>query len=286
MYLNGLMLISSGARHRHARVPPSATTWPYPLFLPTYAAIAHYHGLHGDRPLRDVLAEAEEFAGRDYPWALARGNRLSAAERADGGRARLARLTGLSEDYVDRVDLRIEHVRFFTELLRDARAHRRPARRAVHRLGRRLRPRALRATTRRSTRSWARTRAALNHYLRDELELRATTCPTRSSPAQVHPWSYKEFEGQHVNVADKLAAGDARQPAPAGARRLRLPRRRDAVLRRRAHASPTCEIPAELRANIEFSYYEAGHMMYVHEPIRVAQAGRSVGDIATVSCST
>ncbi len=91
---------------------------PYSLYVPTYAAIAHYHGKHGDRPLDEVLAEAEEFASRDLPWALSRGARLSADERADLV-SRLARLTGLSESYVDRVNLRIEHVRFFTELLRE-----------------------------------------------------------------------------------------------------------------------------------------------------------------------
>jgi carboxypeptidase C (cathepsin A) len=31
-------------------------------------------------------------------------------------------------------------------------------------------------------------------------------------------------------------------------------------------------IPAELRTNIEVRYYEAGHMMYVHEPSRLAQS--------------
>ena len=33
-------------------------------------------------------------------------------------------------------------------------------------------------------------------------------------------------------------------------------------------------IPAQLAANIEFAYYEAGHMMYVHEPSRLAQSAR------------
>jgi carboxypeptidase C (cathepsin A) len=31
-------------------------------------------------------------------------------------------------------------------------------------------------------------------------------------------------------------------------------------------------IPDELRAGIEIRYYEAGHMMYVHEPSRLAQS--------------
>ena len=32
------------------------------------------------------------------------------------------------------------------------------------------------------------------------------------------------------------------------------------------------QIPVSLEANIEHAYYEAGHMMYVHEPSRLKQA--------------
>ncbi len=65
-----------------------------------------------------MLAEAEEYAARDYLWVLGRGARLTAAQRATAAVAKVAALTGLAEDYVDRVDLRPEHIRFFTELLR------------------------------------------------------------------------------------------------------------------------------------------------------------------------
>src|SRR5271166_6336642 len=100
LYLNGLMLISAILDFGSVKFG-GGNDDPYVLYLPTYAAIAHYHGKHGDRPLRAVLDEAEEFAGRDYRWALARGSRLSAAERAEVC-ARLAALTGLSADYIDR----------------------------------------------------------------------------------------------------------------------------------------------------------------------------------------
>src|SRR5262249_51406657 len=86
-------------------------------FLPTYAAIAHYHGKVKGRLAR-VRTEAEEYAAGPYRVALSAGRRLPAKERAAVVRT-LARLTGLSEDYVDRPDLRIEHWRFCTELLRD-----------------------------------------------------------------------------------------------------------------------------------------------------------------------
>ncbi len=40
------------------------------------------------------------------------------------------------------------------------------------------------------------------------------------------------------------------------------------------------QIPDELRANIEHRYYEAGHMMYVHEPTRVQQS-KDIADFVT-----
>jgi carboxypeptidase C (cathepsin A) len=40
------------------------------------------------------------------------------------------------------------------------------------------------------------------------------------------------------------------------------------------------QIPEELRANIEHAYYEAGHMMYVHEPSRLRQS-KDLADFVT-----
>ena len=59
MYLNGLLLISSVLDMGTIRFV-EGNELPYSLFLPTYAAIAHYHGKHGDRPLREVLDEVCE----------------------------------------------------------------------------------------------------------------------------------------------------------------------------------------------------------------------------------
>ncbi|HEY3954531.1 MAG TPA: hypothetical protein VGM53_14235 [Streptosporangiaceae bacterium] len=115
-FCNGIILISSVIDMTTIRFY-ERNDLPYSLFLPTYAAMAHYHGLHGGRPLRDVLDEAVALAESRYPWGLARGSRLAAAEHADLVR-QVAAVTGLSEDYVRRVNLRIEHQRFFGELLR------------------------------------------------------------------------------------------------------------------------------------------------------------------------
>jgi len=64
MNLNGIALISSVLDMATIGFT-EGNDLPYPLFLPTYAAIAHFHGKHPGRPLDEVLVEAEEFAERD-----------------------------------------------------------------------------------------------------------------------------------------------------------------------------------------------------------------------------
>ena len=268
MFLNGLMLISSVLDFATLDFN-EGNDLPYSLFLPTYAAIAHYHGKHGDRPLEDLLAEAEQYAARDYPWALSQGNRLTPEQRAEAV-AKVASLTGLTEDYVDRVDLRIEHVRFFTELLRDRKQ-------VVGRLDGRFT--GWQADYGREhmdddpsgsavTGAYA---AALNHYLHTELEHPQDPPYSVLSIEVNQAWSYKEFEGKHVTVADKLAAA------------MRMNRHLKVHVAfghydgatpyfAAEHVLAHLKIPDELRPNISAAYYPSGHMMYIHPESRVQQA--------------
>nr|MBP6788603.1 hypothetical protein [Promineifilum sp.] len=122
LYLNGIMLVSVVLNFMTLRFAPG-NDLPYLLFLPTYAATAHYHGRLGtDAPgeLPALLAEVEGFAMNEYALALLRGDALPAEERAAIA-ARLARYTGLSADYIERTNLRIDIHRFVKELLRDRR---------------------------------------------------------------------------------------------------------------------------------------------------------------------
>ncbi len=45
------------------------------------------------------------------------------------------------------------------------------------------------------------------------------------------------------------------------------------------------DIPEELRANISSAYYEAGHMMYVHEPSRVQQS-KDLAEFIAIASNT
>jgi carboxypeptidase C (cathepsin A) len=269
LYLNGLILISPYLDGKTSEFGPGNDD-PYVLYLPTYAAIAHFHGRHGDRTLRDVLDEAEAYADREYRWALGRGARLTAAERADAV-ATVARLTGLSEDYVDRVNLRPEHIRFLTELLRDQR-------RTVGRIDGRF----LGWDSDYGREHWTSDpsidaitgpyTAALNHYVRAELGYE-NDLPYEVLTSRVQPWSYKEFEGANVQVVANLAEAmrvnpDMRVHVACGYHDAATP------YYAAEHDFAHLNIPAEVAEGVEFAYYEAGHMMYVHEPSRLDQSQR------------
>jgi carboxypeptidase C (cathepsin A) len=268
LYLNGLLLISSVLDLGTLRFT-EGNDLPYSLYVPTYAAIAHYHGRHGDRPLDDVLADAEDFAAKDLPWALARGARLSTRDRAEAV-ATLASLTGLSESYVDRVNLRIEHVRFFTELLRDRGL-------VVGRMDGRFTTwepdggREHMSDDPSISRVVGAYAASFNHYVRAELGYENDLPYEIINGDTFKAWSYSDFEGRSVSVVDSVSA--AMRANPHLKVHVAFGHYDGATAYFAAeHVLAHLQIPEELRDNIDTAYYPAGHMMYVHEPTRVQQA--------------
>lgn len=280
MYLNGIMLISSVLDMGSIGLAEPDSDRAFVGFLPTYAAIAHYHGKHGRKALSTVVRAAEEYAAKDYPHALSRGARLSGTERSEHV-TRLAELTGLSEDWVDRADLRVEHIRFFTELLRSER-------RVVGRLDSRFTGPAAQGNAEMMDADPSHDAisgpyaAAWNQHVRSDLGYLSDLHYEQIS-RRVHPWSYSDFEGRSVDVTPQLARAMRANPhlqvhvaygwydgaTPFFAAREVL-----------AHL----DIPAELHENIEHRYYEAGHMMYVHEPSRLQQS-KDLADFVTRSIS-
>jgi carboxypeptidase C (cathepsin A) len=114
---NGIILVSSILNYQTARFT-KGNDLPYVLFLPTYAATAHYHGVIPKRKnLRAFLKEVERFAIGEYASLLAQGDSISSATRK-ATIQKLARYTGLRPDFIDQSNLRINIHSFCKELLR------------------------------------------------------------------------------------------------------------------------------------------------------------------------
>jgi carboxypeptidase C (cathepsin A) len=265
LYLNGLMLISVILNFQtHEFVP--GNDLPFALFLPTYTATAWYHRqlapeLQAD--LRAAVAEAERFAANEYTLALMRGDALPAEERAHLV-SQLARLTGLSSDYLERTDLRINIMRFVKELLR-------AERRTVGRLDSRFtgidRDAAGESfeTDPSYTNILGPYTAAFNHYVRGELNFETDLPYEILNPTIWQNWSYAQHENQYVNVADTLRRAMSSNPylkvfVANGYYDLATPH--FATVYTFNHLG----LDTSLRGNISMAYYEAGHMMYIHEP--------------------
>ncbi len=119
--LNGIVLLSSVINYYRARAAGMDLDAIYNL--PSYAAIAWYHrkvaGSTGaaDDAMRAFVEQARVFARGEYAQALAQGDALSPAE-SEAIVARVSHFTGLGSEYIKQAKLRIAPARFRKELLR------------------------------------------------------------------------------------------------------------------------------------------------------------------------
>lgn len=264
MYLNGVMLISSILNFQTARFEVG-NDLPYILFLPTYTATAWYHGQLEEelqRDLRSTLAEVEQFALGEYTLALMRGNALPAAQRRAVAQ-KVARYTGLSTEYVEQTNLRINISRFVKELMRDER-------KTVGRLDSRFTGIDRDAAGERYDYdpSYAAIQGpytgALGAYLRADLKYE-NDIPYEILTDRVRPWSYAEFENRYVNTAEDLRAAMTQNPSlkvfvGSGYYDLATP------YFATDYTFDHLAFEPDYIARVTTEYYEAGHMMYVHMP--------------------
>ncbi len=116
--LNGVILLSSILNFQTASFNVG-NDLPYELYLPSYAAVAWYHKALPEQPkdFGAFISEVEQFALGDYAHALAAGSNLSPDARA-GVLKKLNEYTGLSQDYWDKANLRVNNSQFEKQLLR------------------------------------------------------------------------------------------------------------------------------------------------------------------------
>lgn len=264
MYLNGIVLISAILNFETAEFDVG-NDLPYILYLPTYTAIAWYHkklptDLQGDLP--KAVEESRKFAVGEYADALMTGDALSAARRTEIMQ-KLARLTGLSADYIDRTNLRIEIMRFTKELLRSER-------RTLGRIDARFlgidrdaageQPEfdpSIAAIT-------GPYSGMLNDYARNELKF-DSDLPYEILTGRVRPWNYAPYENRYVNVAETLRKAMTQNPflhvfVAKGYYDLATP------FFAADYTFDHLGLDPSLRGHLSGAYYEAGHMMYVHGP--------------------
>jgi len=262
MYLNGLMLISVVLDF--ATIDFNLNNdLPFIMFLPGYTATAWYHdALKPHRPLQDWLKEAEEFALGEYAQALLKGDSLTKEERAEIVK-RLSYFTGISEQFIERSNLRINDQHYFKELLRERGL-------TVGRLDSRLIGRDRLGVTEHAeydpllTNIMGPYTAAFYDYIRRELKFESDL-PYEILSGFVHPWSYKEFENAYVNVGETLRAAMTYNPylkvyVANGYYDLGTP------YFATEYTFNHLGLDESLRGNVTMGYYEAGHMMYIHIP--------------------
>ncbi len=261
MYLNGIALVSVVLDFSTIRFN-IGNDLPYLLYVPTYAATARYHGRHAAADLPALLAEAEEFALGDYATALLQGSALT-AERKQATIQRLAALTGLDADYVDRCNMRIEIMRFAKELLR-------ADRQTVGRFDSRIKGQDRDAAGEHYENDPSHAvvhgafTGAFNQYVRGELHF-STDRPYAILADLYQNWDYSRHANRYLNAAETLRSAMVQNPhlkilAACGLYDMATP------YFATEYTFNHLGLPPELQANVHITRYPAGHMMYVHQP--------------------
>lgn len=273
MFLSGVVLVSAILNFQTSDFD-RGNDLAYALILPTYTATAFFHGALApelQRDLKATLAEAERYAGGDFVLALQHGARLDPGERAAAATA-VARLTGLTPEFVARNNLRVEQGEFCKELLR-ARGV------TVGRLDSRFLGNDADAAGSRPDfdPSYANIQgcftAAMNDYVRRDLGYQSNL-PYEILTGRVQPWN-TPARGRYLNVGEDLRRALAENPhltvfLGSGYHDMATP------YFAADYTMDHLTFDAAQRARIRTRYYEAGHMMYID----ASQRARLATDLA------
>jgi len=269
MYLNGIVMVSTVLDLGTISFYPGQDL-AYVLYLPSYAATAWFHKTLKDRPenLKTFLDEARKFARGEYADALMKGDALSKAEKAEIV-GKVARFTGLSEDYLDKANLRVRLFQFMQELQRNrglttGRLDARFAGPTYNLIGE-----AADYDPQDTAISGAFV-GAFNTYIREELKFGQDKTYKPAAEIDGNRWDWKHegndfgfFPGSPSVVLDLVQAMISNP-------RLKV-EVEDGIY---DLATPFMEaeytvdhmgLPENVRKNIWHQYYEAGHMMYLHD---------------------
>jgi carboxypeptidase C (cathepsin A) len=262
MYLNGIMFVSSILNFLTASFD-EGNDLPYILFLPSYTASAWYHKkLDGElqKDLKSAVDMARSFALNEYALALMKGNQLKGEERESIAK-KLAEFTGLSEKYIQGTNLRINIHRFCKELLRKEGE-------TIGRFDSRLKgfDRDNVGETHEIDPSYAVIlgpyTSAMYDYVRRDLNYE-TDLPYEILKSLYQSWKYDDYQNHYVNTAKDLRIGFQLHP---GLKVIVCNGYYDMATPFLAteYTFNHIPLPSSVQENIKMTYYEAGHMMYLH----------------------
>jgi carboxypeptidase C (cathepsin A) len=270
--LNGIILLSQCLNYDVLPDYPElnpAVDQPYELWLPSYAATAWYHHRLPAAPkdLPSLMADVEHFTSGEYAAALDAGSTLESAERAAVVK-KLHEITGLPPAYIEKANLRISQGEFQKALLDDADL-------TTGALDTRFSGPTLDPMSKEAgydPQSAAISSAyvsAFNDYVRKELKFGEGKAYRESVNLQDWNFSHRppgsrQELNQQVNVMPDLAAAMKLNPnlkilVNGGYFDLVTP------FFEGVYEMRHLPIPAALQKNIEFKFYESGHMVYAHE---------------------
>ncbi|HEV2594435.1 MAG TPA: peptidase S10 [Sphingomicrobium sp.] len=247
---------------------------PYVVALPTYAATAWHFGKIPSRPanLQTFLAEVENFATGDYDQALLKGNALTPGERQRIAQT-LSQYTGLPVTYLLKSNLRIEYGAFQKELLSERELT--TGTLDTRFVGATLDPLAKVASyDPQSAALGAAYVAAYQGYVRDRLRYE----PQIQFKSGIPIYSKWDYRHQPPGADKPLVMLPNVLPD------LALAMKTNPTLKVMVNggyfdvSTPYFEgkmemrhlpVPPDLQTNIEYHYYESGHMVYVRQPTLV-----------------
>ena len=234
---------------------------PYALFLPTYATTAWYHKKNNYENLQTLVDKVKEFAENDYLLALMKGDELEGEERKTIV-TRLSKFTGLSEEYVEQTNLRINIHKFCKELLRKEGE-------TIGRLDSRYKgfDRDETGEVPEFDPSYPAIQgpytSAFNNYVRSDLNYE-NDIPYEILGNLYKTWKYEQHQNQYVNVAETLRSALTKNIhlkvfVANGYFDLATP------FFATEYTFHHLNIKNEQKKNMTMKYFEAGHMMYSHK---------------------
>ncbi len=277
--LNGIVLLSAILSFDNSIDGPMANPGvdqAYALGLPTFAATAYYHHKLPTQPaaLEPFLKEVEDFAMGEYMTAMLQGSNLPDAQR-QAIAARLHQYTGLSLEYINRANLRVDGGEFTKQLKQDEGI-------TTGRLDTRYQGPDLTPTSGsaeydpQSNAISAAYTTAINQYMHTELNYGRNQ--TYKPGAYTDPSFMWDLRHQSPGGPPVGQGEGGTNTMPDLAFTMKSNPRMKVLVAGGYYdlATPFYEgyyethhlpIPQKLQSNISYKYYESGHMVYVNEGV-------------------